>query len=265
MDPELQKLPFLTRKMLSFEYAVVFKLRVELQADTAAVVRLRGMTRENTFEFPVTSLADSTIKTATFEVSDIPIFVTLEDTNHDYVQGSCFATVSLLADGVVIQQLISGYIYAQKALSWPFTQQVDLRPGGGKLSTYTTADPAAGATEVINIPQGEIWKIQSLNINLTTDSTVANRILSFKFQFSNGTSILCPSEIYQTLSTSVYYVGAKYGADVASLDSSIRIIKIPTDIIMQYGDQISPTVTIAGTGDNRSAMLVSYEKYFTTP
>ena len=258
-------LPFLTRSMLSFENGVSFALRVDMQADTVATLALRGITREATFEYKATTAASSLITTATFALSDVPIMVTIEDSARALSQGSAFITISLTANSVVIQQLVSGYLYAQKALSWPNTQQVDLRPSGGKIESKISANPAAGSNATISVPAGEFWKLNLLNIALVASATVANRRVYVELIQATGPVIYLFSSIDQVASTTRSYSGAKFGSIPDETNDLQILMTIPDDLVLEPLSDINVAATNLQATDDFTVMYLSIEKFFTTP
>jgi hypothetical protein len=264
-DKNVQSLPFLTRDMLAFEMGVALSLRIDMQSDTAIPLVLRGMTREGIFKFAATTAATSLITQSTFRIPDIPIYITVEDVNRTAVQGGTFITVSLLADGEVIQQLTSGYIYAQKALSWPNTSQVDLREGGGKFMTKVGTDPAAGVAADIEVPQGEVWKIQEVEVLLTTSATVATRQVSCVISQPDGSDISFWGTTTQTASLTKAYTIAPKGTMVSETLGNTIFIDMCKDLIVQPLGIITVDCTNRQAGDNFGALNVIIEKFFTTP
>ncbi len=258
-------LPFLTRDMLAFENGLTVALRVDMQSDTAATLALRGMTREATFEYKATTAADSTITSATFALSDIPIFVSIEDTARAFIQGSCFITISLVANGVVVQQLVSGYIYAQKALSWPNTQQVDLRPGGGKLVNVAGAEPAAGNIGEVVVPTGEIWLLKAAYMSMTASATVATRTAKLEIDDGAGGFQIAICAVSQTASQSRAYSFSTYGYDTVLTDTQVIQVNLPPNILVKAGGFIDFKFTNFQSGDNINNPIVTIEKFFSTP
>lgn len=258
-------LPYLTRDMLAFEYAVSFKLRIDLQSDTAATLALRGMTRESTFEYKAIAGSDSLISSTEFPLSDIPIYVTIEDTARVLAQGACFVTISLLINGVVVQQLTSGYIYSQKAISWPNTQQVDLRPGGGRLQRKIPATPAAGGDIELIVPAGEIWRVQDLTFLLTTSATVANRRVHITITTAHDLTVETWSNTDQTASTTRIYHAANYGVIQSEASDSDILIALPNPFLLLPTDAILIEAVNLQAGDQFTPDEITIEKYFTTP
>lgn len=258
-------LPFLTRSMLAFEQAVTFALRVDMQADTVATLSLRGMTREATFEYKATTAANSLITTATFALSDIPIMVTIEDTARALSQGSAFVTISLMANGVVVQQLVSGYLYAQKALSWPNTQQVDLRPGGGRLTAVSGPDPAAGISAEITVPAGEVWLLKNATVAFVTGAAVANRRVYIEINTPEGGLITAIAQTVHTASDAQFYTFAPQGNGVDAIANFDHQVSMPSDVWISAGGFIDFSAAAIQAADNFGTPTVYIEKFFTTP
>ena len=257
--------PFLTRDMLAFEHGIVFELRIDMQADTIAELSIRGMTREATFEYKATTGNDSLISSEKFALSDIPIYVTIEDTNHDLDQGAAFVTISLLANGVVVQQLTSGYLYAQKALSWPNTQQVDLRPNGGRIQRKIPTTPSPGHAIEITVPSGEVWRVQDMTFILTTSATVATRRVKVRIMTQYDETIATWSNTDQTASQSRVYHMADYGVIQDEAEGSDILITLPSAFVLIGGDTIRIDASSIQSGDQFNPAEITIEKYFTTP
>ena len=258
-------IPFLTRDMLRFGKTTKLELRVDMQADAAAVLLVRGITREGQFTYKATTANTSLITQATFGVPDIPIYITVEDSARVLSQGSAFVSVSLLANGEVVQQLVSGYIYGQKALSWPNTQQVDLRTGGGKLTTVHPANPAAGDEWVATVPNGEIWLVHSLRFNFLTSAVAANRLAMVSIvPISNETIRIFPSG-FQVANNEYDFTVAEFGYVPAETFDIFRNLPMPNNVIIGPGGTIGSATDTIDAGDAYQGIKISIEKFFTTP
>jgi|SRR5581483_839479 len=259
-------LPFLNRDMLRFGQQAKFQIRVDMQADTAASLAIRGFTREGQFTFKATTPATAaSIGQSTFGVPDIPIFITVEDSARVLQQGQCFVTISLLINGEVVQQLISGYVYGQKAISWPYGQNNDLRPNGGRRYSYTGTNQAAGVELSETVPAGEVWSIIAIDAVLSTSATVANRRVHLEFFDPNGGTIHVFPLTDQTAGQTLQYFWHKVGYFADELDNSEIIVPIPTEIIIGPGGVISSQTLNFQAGDNWFAPHLTIEKWFTTP
>ncbi len=264
-EPAIPSLPFFTRDMLRFGSQAKLELRIDMQADTAATLLISGITREGSFTYKATTPATSLITTQTFGLSDVPIMITVKDAANALEQGSAFVTLSLLVNGDIVQQLTSGYIYAQKALSWPNTQQVDLRPGGGKLSNFVGSDPAAGAEISETVPNGEVWKIKNMQTFLTTNATVGTRRPKFIIAPPVGPAHYLFAAFDQTASTGFAYIIEALGNEQDEVDGDIIKVLMPNEIIAPAGTVISTEINGGTVGDNWTPLKIGYEKYFMTP
>ena len=251
--------------MLAFEQTVTFSLRIDMQSDTAAPLAIRGMTREGMFTYSTTTAADSLITQATFALPDIPIYITVEDSTRTLTQGSAFVSVSLLANGNVIQQLVSGYIYGQKALSWPNTQQVDLRTGGGKLQTVTVANPAVGADWTATVPNGEIWLLHSVRFTFLTSAIVQDRLVMLSITPVTTETIRIFSPAFQTADAEYNFSIAEFGYAPAFNFDTYYMLPMPSNIIVGPGGTISSVTDTIDAGDAYTTIRISIEKFFTTP
>lgn len=257
--------PFINRDMLRFGASVKFEIRIDMQADTVATLNIRGMTREGQFTYKTATASTSLITQATFGVPDIPIFITVEDSARTLKQGSLFVTVSLLANGEVIQQLISGYVYAQKALSWPYGQMVDLRPGGGKLYSYTGVNQAAGVEISETVPAGEIWRLIAMDAVLSTSATVAARRVHLELFDPNGGTIHVWGNTDHAASNSLGYYWSKIGVVQSETDNFEIAVALPFENLIGPGGVISTQTKNFQVGDNWFAPHLTIEKFFTTP
>src|SRR3990172_4715350 len=117
-DLSFEPVPFITRKMLAFEHALVLKLRITTQSSVQTDLTVRGITREGIFTFKVTTVTDSFEHSVDFQVPDIPIWLTVIDTATTTLQGLIFVKADLLANGDQVLQMAAGFINGSKALQW---------------------------------------------------------------------------------------------------------------------------------------------------
>lgn len=252
--------------MLRFGQTTKFELRIDMQADEAVSLNVRGITREGQFTYkPTTAATAATITQETFGVPDIPIMVTVEDAGRNLEQGQAFVTVSLLANGEVIQQLVSGYLYAQKALSWPNTQQVDLRPGGGRLTGVTGTNPAAGVEISHTVPTGEMWKIQAVTFGFAASAIAGARRIHLVVIQPFTTTMHFFSSLDIAANGGGDFSCAPMGVIPDELDDGRYFIAIPPDLVVRSGGTISTETVNLDGGDNFTAPIFTIEKYFTTP
>lgn len=263
-DPALNQFPFITRDMLRFGQTAKVELRVDVQADAADTLAISGITREGSFTYKMVTAATSLPTSQTFGLSDIPIMVSVRDSVNSLEQGQCFVTLSLLINGDVVQQLTSGLVYAQKSLSWPQTQQVDLRPGGGRIQRIIPAHPAANVDIQATVPAGEIWKIRDITFLLTTGAAVANRRCSIYVSTPHDATLNMWADTDQTASLTRIYHGGNVGAGNAGANGLDIFIPIPNDFLLFAGDTIGMTCTNRQAADQMTEDEITIEKWFRT-
>lgn len=265
MEPtkDTTSVPFLTRKMLAFENGVAFGLKLQIQSDTTFTVAIRGMTREGVFtlKFPVTG--DSANKTQTFRIPDLPIMVSVSDDGGSLSQGSCYAALSLTANGDVIETLCAGLLNQGKGIAYPNQDLKDQREGGGSIQSKVSSDPAANTEISVTVPVGEMWRIISAEFRLVSDANAANRRVHLVFTDPQGIDgIHCFALVDQTASQTIKYSVAKYGGSTDELDNNVNLISLPDEMWVNQGGTISTATTNRQVGDNFGVMTILYEKFF---
>lgn len=249
--------------MLSFEGGASFGLRVSLQASENSALVLRGMTREGTFSYIINPAGDSTIETFNFRIPDLPVALSLMDNAAFLVQGENFAIISLTMNGDIIQQLASGWVYNQKALSWPNITTQDQRPGGGRLLTITGTNPAAGAECSDTVPNGQVWKIYSVRLNLVAAATVGNRLPHLVL--NNGTIDYADffTTVAQIISEDVMYTFSKAATNSEGVQDNDRAVVFPNYVWLPEGFIIKTITSGIAAGDNYAAPIYMVERFFT--
>lgn len=264
-DPEAAKLPFLVRDMLRFEGAAAFALQIRTQSSVAGTIFIRGFTREGVFTFKHTTTNDGTVQTSTFRIPDVPILVSLTDDLAAFKQGDCVATLNLTENGDVVYVLTSGFVYAQKGISYPNNQLHDVMPGRGAIKTYTSANPAAGDELSLTVPTGRIWRILALNFQLVASATVANRRVRVRLQTNVGLDIAVFGVTDQTASQTMNYSFAQVGVISDEVDNTRIQIALPQEIYLGQDDFLGTDTINLQSGDNYSVMNVLVEEFFATP
>lgn len=267
MPPENPfSLPFVNRDMLRFGVSTKFDIQVIAQADEAATLHIHGITREGQFTYKLgTNATAATLATGTFGVADIPIMISVEDGLGALEQGQCFVVVNLRANGETIQQLTSGYVYGSKGLSWPQTQQVDLRPGGGRIQRTVPTNPAAAGDIELIVPAGEVWNLRDMTFTLTTNATVANRRVRITITTAVDQTIRIFSNTDQAASLTRIYRVAAFGYFTSETYGSDILIPIPANYLLKPTDAILIEAVNMQAGDDFTPSEFTYEKFFTTP
>lgn len=264
-DPKFPQLPFLTREMLRFGNKAKVELQIQAVSVDAGEVKIRGYNRSGFFEYSHSVTGGGTTSSETFAIPDLPIGLSVIDDGSWFVQGECYATVSLLINGEVVQDLCSGFVFYGKGISFPVANSIDTRPGGGQIVTISGTNPAAGAEVSMSVPSGQIYRILAINFSLTTDANAANRRVHVQFQSeTTGMTIDCYGDTDQAASVSRTYSCAAFGATPATTDDNDIIIPIPQDIYLPAGGDIKTATTNKQAGDDYGIPRVLVERFFSS-
>ncbi len=262
MNEEFKATPFLTRKMLAFENASTFALRLTTQSRGTQRVVVTGATKEGIFTFAHVPTGDGVSSSSTFNIPDLPIWVSVLDIDGSYASGSIYCKLSLVINGNPLHQLAIGTVNAGKGLSWPQSDINNSEPVKGHILTVAGDNAAAGDDVLDVVPTTSWWKLRAFNFTLVTDATVSSRRVHVKigangvFQFENAAAI------DQTASqTRVYYCYVASGGLQIDNGSAIHI-PIPPDLILMPDDEIITITTNLQAGDNFGAVQYYVEEYF---
>jgi len=254
--------PFLTRNMLDFQHGFTPVLRIITHATTDIALTIRGMTKQGPFTFSHTPTSDSAAKVEDYPLPDIPIFVSVEPKAGGLEQGHTYATLYLLANGDLLHRLCAGYVYENKAISWPFAGSEDLRPNGGKLSYVSGANPDAGSEAILTVPTNQVWELMYGEITLVTDGTVANRRPHFVIGGASAATIHAFAEVDQTASQTITYRIGEFHTLPDSLDNGTILLSMPAGIIIGPGVTLDTLTTNLQAGDNFSRFDFYVEQFF---
>jgi len=265
MEPKNnQSLPFITRDMLSFEHATTFSLICRIQSDDIGPLTIRGATKEGPFTLRLegSPSGDFAVTTHTFNLPDLPIWLSVQDEIGGFSPGNVFVAIMLGVNGVVSHGLMSGYVHQQQPLSWP---QADLRPQDpfARLRTTTGANPAAGAETSITVPAHETWRLISWDCQLVTDGNAANRIVHLKA--TNGGIVLFEviSATTQIASLTRNYHGNQQSVGGAAADDNDILLALPHNIILPATTTITTETTGIQATDNWGQPHAFFERWLT--
>lgn len=264
-NPQALQLPFLVRDMLRFEGAVAFGLKLEVQSLIAGTLTIRGLTREGMFTYKQALLGNSLRETYNFRLPDVPTEISVLDESNNQIQGTCYARISLTANGETVYNLCTGYVYAHKGISFPQTTNEATSSYIGQVTGVITANPAAGANWSAVVPNGQMWRIIAITFSLTTAAAAANRRVHLHFTTTDGPEIETYPSVDQVISTTITYNCAHYGYTPDETNDDRVLINIPPNILMRAGDEISSHVTNMNVGDNLTSASILVEKFLVPP
>jgi hypothetical protein len=262
LDPAALQLPFVVRDQLSFEQGTVFGLKLSTQAFDVSRITIRGCTREGTFTFSHTTAGTGRTTSSTFRIPDIPIFLSVTDFDLFFVQGGCHARVALTINGDELYELCSGFVYGQKAVSFPVASSVDQRPGGGRIFQSIGANPAAGSEIAYTIPDGVQARLMSMQFTLVAAAAAGSRRVHITFEDNTGQIYLdVYGSIDQIISETKRYNVAEFGALPDETDNNQIQIPIPTGLLLDTGYVIRTATTNKNAADDFGAPVLTLETW----
>jgi len=248
--------------MLDYGRDAKFELSVVHRATLAGDLKLRFISKSGFSEFVFTTDTGTEPDTNNFQIDDIPIYLSVVDDAGGFRQGENFIQVFLRINGEVIYELCSGFVYKQKSISFPVSNQNDIIPGRGFFVTRTgTINPAAGNDLSDLVPGNRLWHVLSLWVELVTDSTVTTRTMSVQFSTAGSAEWSATSSITQTASLTRRYMLNIRGAPVTTSYSIVNEVNLPSDIWLPGGSTIATIVNNLQAGDNISNFTIFVEEF----
>ena len=136
----------------------------------------------------------------------------------------------------------------------PFSRQ--------SVHSVIVANPAAGADWSTTVPAGQQWAVQAVYFELTSDATVANRLVHLLFQDSaNKTLLKVGYPTAQTASLTWGYNAAQGMATQAN-NQATQSCAIPVGLILTPGFKIGSSTTNLDPADqygNVALLVVEYD------
>jgi hypothetical protein len=265
MDPEQnQSLPFVTRDMLDFKHNSVWQLRIQTRSLNTDDLTIRGATKQSPFVYRVTLDGLDTLKTDTFKIGDIPIFMTAGysvDAGNE--SGDTFISVELILNGNPIFSLMSGYIHDQVPISYPYSNVRDSDPLLGFPSAIFSTDPAAGVEPSITLPVGFKYKLLGIRVRLVCAAVAGSRRPHFSIQTGSGFTYDLFSLTDQIISETKDYTVAPSWFGTAFTNDNDILVPMPSGIILLGNDVITTQTFNLNAGDNYTAMTAFVEKFKT--
>jgi hypothetical protein len=124
-------------------------------------------------------------------------------------RGTCFVSLQLGTGSNVapqsLQTLGQDYISSSYGISWPGAPIRSSLEGPGIVQNAVTANPGAGNDFAIVLPAGQRWKLMNLWATLTTNVTVANRLVAFGLKLGLNFQWLHQMPFFQTASQAFTY------------------------------------------------------------
>lgn len=247
--------------MLDFEHGTQFQLVLRIAAFGSGSIYVTGATKAGVFTFKHALTGAYAKQTATFNIGDVPIWVTVQDSDSVLTQGYGYAVLDLALNGDKVYQLCGGHIYQRKGISWPNTDISAPAPLTGAVLATTEADPAAGANKTIAMPTGFVNRIKAVSFVVVTSATVANREAGISFDIGGTPAINVTAGTTQTASQTKQYVFTTLGGTVNGSLASNYAIPIPADILLDVNSDILAYLSNKQVGDQITAIYWTAEQF----
>lgn len=262
MDKEKEyPLPFVTRKMLNFEYATTFEIVLRYRSRSTQPIIITGATKEGVFTFEFKLTSTTSVITHRFPIPDMPIWISIIDKNSTIDDGSTYITSYLSINKNNVLNMTAGYISRHKGMSWPQTQRENSTLLEGELGVINGTDPAAGNETSVDCPTGFKLRVRAITFTLVTSATVANRRVHVKITNYGADVYEFISSIDQAAGTTRKYTLMPIGGAGTYGDDNDIIIPIPENITLKESDQIITSTTNLQVGDNFSSTVALIERY----
>jgi hypothetical protein len=158
------------------------------------------------------------------------------------------------------QTLFSDYVVPPTPASWPGGRQQAPLEGPGWLHLVQVANPGAGADWSMAVPFNIRRRILSVNAQLATSATVANRIVEMRHLsglniLANGTpnQVVVAGATVQVTGTSSLLTAVANVADV--------LVSIPSTLILQPGQSFNSNTINIQAGDQWSNIFLWVEDW----
>jgi len=248
--------------MLRFKDGAAFTLVITQLTNATGNFYVTGATREGPFSFKVPMINMGGYQLREVPIPDIPIWISVTTPITTVAMNALYVTVALKINGDVLRELVAGYVYSAKALTWPAQTFNRLLPDTiGAISKVTGANPAAGAECSDSVPSNTTWHLRAIKIPLVTSATVANRYVHVNIAEFDGAEIEVFSSVAHAASSTRNYWLMPIGAPGVYVEDNDIIIPIPPEIWLKSGSTISTVTTGIQAGDNFGSPIYWIEKW----
>jgi len=256
--------PFVNRKMLDFEQGATFSLLVDTvsAAGVTSSLTIQGFTKSGVFKYFCDIAAAGGAQQFTFQLPDIPIFISMIQGQSGVSPNNIWAMVRLRINNDTALILMQGYPNPYSSISWPNSQVSDPMSQRGAISTVSVPNPMAGVEWVATVPTRQRWEITGINCVLTASATVANRRPAIRFMAGGKVYTLIPTLADITAGQAVklkYFLGAISINDQTGL---IQTMPLPYKMTFGSGATITSITTNLQADDQYSDIVLILNVFY---
>lgn len=251
--------------MLDFEFGTTFGIRIITQSTFTGIVTIRGATKSGPFVYKHTTDVALAATNSTFQLNDIPLWVTVVDTEGVYVSGQCYVRVQLVLNGDALHELAAGYVWRNRGLSYPPIDSEAQSMTKGINTTIAVGAPGAGNEFSSGVSLETQLRLQGLRFLLTASATVANRRVHL--QFKRGGTVLYETfaAVDHTASQAMFYSCWPVPTAGAYNHDNDILIPIPDGLILGENDTVNTATVNLQAGDAFTGIILIGEQLFANP
>lgn len=264
MTTENRQFPLLLRNDLDFGRPTAFALSVSVWSNITVTLYLGGYTKQDFWTQTLKTTGTATVPTLntfTFQLSDIPIGLSIFNQSANLDRGRCYCRIDLTLNTDIITTLASGYVTDHSSVAWPYGTHEASFSGNGSIRGVSIADPAANTELTFTTPTGMLTKLKSFRAVLVTDANVANRSVGLSIDIGAGQVIMIPAPAVQVASTTRTYIFSEGVAFFEDTTKGVMVIPIPAHLVALSSASYDTIVTNRQVGDNWGAAQVGIEEW----
>ncbi len=249
--PDGLSLPFVTRKMLPWGDQGTFQLIVDVVSHVSGEsMQLRGFTKDGPFTFTFLPDGTNAVQTFRFQISDIPIHVSVSNAGTTSEDVYAYAAVYLGVDTNRLTLLAQGTCGGMFGVAWPQSLPQNSMQSDGVVLTVNGTNPAAGAEVSDVVPDNQVWELLGIDLFLDTDANAADRTCRLDIQFEGQIYItrIAGATMQANEEHSLEFIPG--GTTQTTVANETQEIALPPKLFLPAGTVIATTTTNIQVGDN---------------
>ena len=223
------------------------------------------MTKSGPFSFRQQVAATGNLETFSFQIPDVPIFLSVTKT---YISAQnlnqTYVTVELSINGDVGMVLCQGCPNSNYGLSWPHQQPAIPLANIGNPEVVLGGGVGAGVEHTITIPSNQYWKYQMFRVQFVADATAVTRRPHLRLTTQSSAVYTFPSAGDITASQTwnlIWGVGLQNLVDSTGF---FQTMPLPEGVIMKPAAVLAGVTTNIQAADAYSGMMHYMERFFFT-
>lgn len=182
------------------------------------------------------------------------------------LRGDCYVECGIsrgfVPPGISTQAFVSDFVTNKQPTVFPGGRVISGPEGIGAPYVQTVANPAAGADWIFTVPVGQRIRIISLQAQLVTSATVANRNTQIGLFSSGGINVMFAGAANASIpaSTTAQVVGANMGSPSTVITTTVYC-QLPASVTLGGGFRIQTSTVGLQAGDQWSNIALLLESW----